>query len=317
MSIWPVVRTRFLSPSLNELSEVLQKGLENNFDQVSVKVVNCPDLRNKPFLLAERGLCGSPRAMDIGGVPYLIPTPCMEKVYDLSLVPTMTELSATTSLIVGAGAGPSHAVGKLAEMIVNMNADEFGQIHNHSRIVKIDDESGNYVLHRLENCCDGCHLTNLFISEGKPGEVLEVRASLRRNDSDDFISAMQKSVRSHYGLQPVCIGGVFALTKGKARIHVMPGYSDVPLTSDKMVDDWLRFYNMTAPLSAVGYFVSHDPGLNLRMEHFHCFSEHGDGGHFHYDVTPREAEYIGYFNVAEYMFRVDKYADDLVPVVSH
>jgi len=43
------------------------------------------------------------------------------------------------------------------------------------------------------------------------------------------------------------------------------------------------------------------------MEHFHCFSEHGDGGHFHYDVTPTEAEYIGYFNIAQYMFRVDNY----------
>jgi len=58
-------------------------------------------------------------------------------------------------------------------------------------------------------------------------------------------------------------------------------------------------------------------GLGLRMEHFHCFSEHGDGGHFHYDVTPQEAEYIGYFNVAEYMFRVDQYGTDVKPVVSH
>ena len=51
-------------------------------------------------------------------------------------------------------------------------------------------------------------------------------------------------------------------------------------------------------------------GLNLRMEHFHCFSEHGDGGHFHYDVTPTEAEYVGYFNIAQYMFRVDNYPSD-------
>jgi len=26
------------------------------------------------------GICGSPRAVDIGGVPYLIPSPRMEKV---------------------------------------------------------------------------------------------------------------------------------------------------------------------------------------------------------------------------------------------
>jgi len=51
-------------------------------------------------------------------------------------------------------------------------------------------------------------------------------------------------------------------------------------------------------------------GLNLRMEHFHCFSEHGDGGHFHYDVTPSEAEYVGYFNVPEFLYRVDNYPSD-------
>jgi len=42
------------------------------------------------------------------------------------------------------------------------------------------------------------------------------------------------------------------------------------------------------------------------MEHFHCFSSHGDGGHFHYDTTPDDAEYIAYFNVPEYMIRVDQ-----------
>ena len=29
------------------------------------------------------------------------------------------------------------------------------------------------------------------------------------------------------------------------------------------------------------------------------FSRHGDGGHYHYDTTPDEVEYIGYFNLAE------------------
>lgn len=58
-------------------------------------------------------------------------------------------------------------------------------------------------------------------------------------------------------------------------------------------------------------------GLNLRMYHFHCFSEHGDGGHFHYDITPAEAEYVGYFNIPEYMFRVDNYPSDTVAVSLH
>ena len=46
--------------------------------------------------------------------------------------------------------------------------------------------------------------------------------------------------------------------------------------------------------------------LDLRMEHFHGFSMHGDGGHYHYDTTPQQVKYRAYLNVAEYMLRVDR-----------
>lgn len=54
------------------------------------------------------------------------------------------------------------------------------------------------------------------------------------------------------------------------------------------------------------FCLLHLQDLDLRMEHFHCYSNHGDGGHYHYDTTPNEVEYRGYFNIAEYMFRIDK-----------
>ena len=41
-------------------------------------------------------------------------------------------------------------------------------------------------------------------------------------------------------------------------------------------------------------------GLDLRVEHTHGYNlEKGQGGHYHYDTTPEEVEYIGYFNLAE------------------
>ncbi len=52
-------------------------------------------------------------------------------------------------------------------------------------------------------------------------------------------------------------------------------------------------------------------GLDLRIEHTHCFSEHGEGGHYHYDVTPRDVHYHGFFSVAEEIYRVD------APVATH
>ncbi|CAH3199415.1 unnamed protein product [Porites evermanni] len=52
-------------------------------------------------------------------------------------------------------------------------------------------------------------------------------------------------------------------------------------------------------------------GLDLRVEHFHCFSDHGEGGHYHYDVTPDEVQYSGFFNLAEKIYRIDR------PLVTH
>jgi hypothetical protein len=46
--------------------------------------------------------------------------------------------------------------------------------------------------------------------------------------------------------------------------------------------------------------------MDLRVEHFHCFSEHGQGGHYHFDTTPNEVEYRGYFMLADYVYRVDQ-----------
>lgn len=47
-------------------------------------------------------------------------------------------------------------------------------------------------------------------------------------------------------------------------------------------------------------------GLDLRVEHTHCFSNHGEGGHYHYDVTPNDVDYHGYYTVAEQLVRIDR-----------
>jgi hypothetical protein len=41
------------------------------------------------------------------------------------------------------------------------------------------------------------------------------------------------------------------------------------------------------------------------VEHTHCFSAHGQGGHYHYDTTPANVEYEGYFSLAETVYHID------------
>ena len=91
----------------------------------------------------------------------------------------------------------------------------------------------------------------------------------------------------------------------------MPDFSATPLLTDEDVNNWLHLYDADAPLICLSTFVSHDPGLDLRVEHTHVFSDHGVGGHYHFDTTPVDVEYTGYFTLAETIHRID------APAVTH
>lgn len=291
-------------PPLGEVADLLQKGLKKAFCEVEVEVVECPDLTEEPFMLSDKGLSGKPRLADVGGVPYLIPL-AQDKKYNLDTIAKQMEIP--DAFIIGPGAGPRHHLGTNCELVANVKFGE--KMNNNTHVAKLR-EDGSCDLQKLKDCTDFCLLGNLFACEGQPGKVIKVNAR-KRTGSENFITTMRKILVDHYKDKPVGVGGVFLLKEGKAKLHIMPDYSKTPLCTDEDVDNWLKFFNMSAPLICLGTFVSHDPGLDLRIEHTHCFSNHGEGGHYHIDTTPDDVEYLGYFNIAEFMFRIDR------PAVTH
>ena len=96
----------------------LEAGLLANFSTASVEVVDCPDLTQQPWSLASQGLCGSPRLLDIGGVPFLMPLVMRDKLYDMKDYPRLT--GSPQGLVIGAGAGPWPFLNRNAEMMPNM-----------------------------------------------------------------------------------------------------------------------------------------------------------------------------------------------------
>lgn len=109
----------------------------------------------------------------------------------------------------------------------------------------------------------------------------------RRTGSDNFITTIRKILTTHFEAG-VSLGGVFVIVKGKAKLHIMPDFSTVPLKTDEDVGNWLKYFEMNAPLVCLTAFHTRDPELDLRMEHTHCFSDHNQGGHYHYDTTPAD-----------------------------
>jgi len=114
-----VVRELY-TPDLNELAQVLHKGLSSNFKEVSVSVESCPDLTQPPYSLASPGFGGRTAIADIGGVlnvEYLQNT--NKYHFDLHQISEKTKLP----FFIGAGATkPDVAVAKdNSEWIPNAN----------------------------------------------------------------------------------------------------------------------------------------------------------------------------------------------------
>ena len=302
----PIESANLHVPELVELVTVLDAGLRKNFANVSVKVVDCPNLTKSPFHLAGEGLSGTTSLADVGGPPYLLPLARVDKPQY-----SFTQLFEQVGLhekgfIMGAGAGPHHDLGVNCEMMANIAKIDNG-VANCTHVCKMVDSG--YQLMKIDST-NFALLGNFFCCEGKAGKVLEIVAS-NRTGKDNYMTSIRKCLAEHYGEKPVGLGGVFLVETGTVKTHVMPKFSTTPLYSDDDLNKWLKFYEMPSPLICVGELISHDPGLDLRVEHFHCFSDHNDGGHYHYDVTPAEVSYRGYLNVAETIYRVDR------PQVTH
>lgn len=188
--------------------------------------------------------------------------------------------------------------------------DSNGALTNETHVAQVD-ANLQCALHKVPPTETRCALLgNVLISEGKPGKVIHVNCKVRTG-SDDFITAIRKTLAEKYQGFTVGLGGVFLLKAGKAKQHVMQDFSKTPLHTEEDLNKWLKFYEMPAELINVGILITDEADLDLRLQHFHSFSKNGFGGHYHIDTTPNVVEYDGYFVVGERVVRVDK------PLITH
>ncbi|XP_013199568.2 ester hydrolase C11orf54 homolog [Amyelois transitella] len=307
----PIKEKPFHKPPLTEVADVLSRGLTATFEAVSVAVVECPDLTRPPFNLTTQGLCGDPKLVELGGPPYLVPLVQRDKLYDLAAL--TRHLHRDPANLVGAGAGPWPHIGVNCEGIIDLSVRN-GSVSQGTRIVSVEPVgaakgSSGYLQRRLPPTeTRTALLGNYLLSEGRPGKVLKVVAKKRIGESN-FITAIRETLKNHYGDKVVGLGGTFLLREGRVKYHVMPDFSTTALCSDADVDGWLHYFEMKAPLVQLGTLVTGDLDLDLRVQHFHGWSEHGDGGHYHHDTTPASAHYEGYFTLAGSVLRIDPPAD--------
>ncbi|KAG6457270.1 hypothetical protein O3G_MSEX010192 [Manduca sexta] len=308
----PIVEKELYQPPLDEVVQVLSNALRQNFEHVEVSVVECPDLTKPPYYLTASGLSGNPKLVEVGGVPYLLPLVNRDKVYDLKgLVEHLRR--GDSAYVAGAGAGPWPYAGVNCEGIVNLMVKN-GTVSQGSRIVTVEPRgaakgSSGYLQRQLPDTeTRSALLGNYLVTDGNPGKVIKVEVK-GRTGADNYITAIREGLKKYYKDKVVGLGGMFLLKNGSVKFHVMPEFSTKPLCSDSDVDEWLHYFEMSAPITVLGTLVTGDMGLDLRVQHFHGFSAHGDGGHYHYDTSPARAHYEGYFVLGAALVRVDAPTD--------
>lgn len=151
-------------------------------------------------------------------------------------------------------------------------------------------------------------LGNVFVSENKTSPVIRVHAKKRIHpDGKSITEAMGSILNQLYPNEAVSMGGVLLIKSGSINVHVMPcEFGKERLDTVDKINNWLNFFDADAPIVCQTVFHSKDPGLDLRMEHTHCFSDHDQGGHYHYDTSPDTIEYEAYLNFAQDLYRVDQ-----------
>lgn len=273
-------------------------------------MVDNPNLREPPFSLVSSGIGGDPLIIEYGNDDYLLPLVDRSKVYDM--VPIIRKIDSYKEkdfFACGAGAGAFELINQNCEGIFNLKVYSNGSMENEGHVVRTKG-SGMEVLKVPTNETRASLLGNFFVTEGKAGKVLKVLAK-NRTGEENFISAMRLALTEKYSEEVVGLGGAFVMKQGRAHVHVMDDFSLTPIDTSENLDElnnWLTFHEISAPFVALGNFVSSQlpDDFKLRFHHFHCYSDHNEGGHYHYDTTPEAAEYEGYFNVAERIILVDK-----------
>ena len=307
----------FYQPESDELLAALNEGLKRHFRDVDVSIQNSPDL--KDFGLSSSGLSGSTALFEFGGEP------CAHNPKYRGVKISIEEMVKASGIqdarVLGAAMAEAAVIdGHSGEMISNTGVS--GQ--NLSRVARVGQERQCIVEHYDSLDCGP--IANLFVSEGAPGQIIRVEVRTRTGDQASLTQLIRECLASITGGdRQIGMGGAFKLLQGRVRSHVMPDYACLTegyydIEKEMVVKDFLQFYEHMGPnLLCLCTLWTGDPtggDLNLRTsgEHTHFYHQDDNeqqAGHYHGDVTPDEVHYVGYFQLAEQIFRFGDIYEEL------
>jgi len=302
--------------SLDTLAAVLREDLPTVFKECTVDILEAKQgssVVSSWTNLSIRGLGGSPKLVDIGGVPNLLEPKGHHLSFDICSVAETCGLSQ--GLFFGAGAGDARHVGRNSELMPLYLVSEEGTVsHNETRVAFLTPEKGDdcFECTKYSSTRVG-FLANLFACKGEPCSLLSVKVS-GRTGSQDFISAIHRILKTHFPDKAIGLGGIFRMHRARFKAHIMPDFKETVMKEGPEVDAWLRFFEFQGKGAVfLSTCLTRDPrektggsSLHLRLTHTHFWNpESGEGGHYHYDVTPEGVTYEAIFALAHEIVRIE------------
>ena len=314
-----IEKASFKKISLDEISKALQKGLSNNFKEVTVSVIDCPNL--KDWDCPAEGMSGNQKITDVGGEPYMHDKKYIGAEFDFKEVAKL--IGSEKSYAFGAGSGAMSCLdGHCGELVIN---DNFITEESKSVIAMVGKNKECVAKDYTDRKHGG--LGNIFYTDGKQGRVIKILIKGRSGEQGSLTQAIRAALLENLDLKGndhLGLAGVFRVLKGKIKSHVQPDYADIKheyydSKLMKCVKDFLQFYQpVGSELQCYSVLWTGDPtggNMNLRESsehtHFHSYKDKQEAGHYHCDVTPDEIEYECYFNTADEIYRVNNIYKEL------
>jgi len=314
-----IEKASFKKFSLAEIAKALQVGLSQNYKIVNLEIVDCPNLKN--WGCPAEGLSGNQKIIDVGGEPYMHDKRYIGAEFNYEEIAKL--IDSEKSYALGAGSGAMSCLeGHCGELIID---DNLITKENKSIIAKVG-KNKECITEEYNGRKHG-GLGNIFYSDGKKDKVLKINIKGRSGKQGSLPQAIRAALINQLNLKNnnhIALGGIFRILKGQIRAHVQPDYEDIkheyydPKLM-KCTKDFLQFYEPVGPnLQCYSVLWTGDPTegkLNLRESgehtHFYDFKNKSCSGHYHFDVTPDEIQYEGYFNTADAVYRVNNIYKEL------
>ncbi|KAL5963336.1 hypothetical protein TSMEX_008932 [Taenia solium] len=291
---------------LYDVCDIVECYLSPHFGHLTVKVVECPNLSQRPFYLGRSGICGDSTIANVGSLDYLLPCADPSRLYDIMDITKYT--GHCQGMILGGGVGPFQCYNKPCEVSTEITFSTRGLQCNRSLIGFCSKECGSPASERASNTLISS-LGQLFITEAMPGKVVEIVAH-RRIGEPSIFDLIQASLYNKFSKQelPMALGCVFYLQNSGALANVLCELPQEPYHTFPCLKKYQASFNIDGPVIGVGTVLSHDPKkMGFSMASFHCWNASRLlTGHFENDVCPEKATYTVYLTPAKKLYRQDK-----------